>query len=155
MFTFILLVVIIDPPINSQGAQFVDPFLSFQCVRCDCEVNLSEDAIWPVRVHAVIVSPQSHSVPMLISVTYLVKIWCEVVTWGENWNGTRVNHQNSWLGLGKFVRSLFPSMDRIIYTVDYAHLCWCMCIHLVHTYEERQIYMALFICICCATWYGR
>eukprot|EP00434_Breviolum_minutum_P009736 symbB.v1.2.008570.t1/scaffold511.1/size325556/17 len=33
-------------------------------------VNLSEDAIWPVRVHAVIVSPQSHSVPMLISVTY-------------------------------------------------------------------------------------
>lgn len=37
------------------------------------EVNLSEDAIWPVRVHAVIVSPQSHSVPMLISVTYLAK----------------------------------------------------------------------------------
>ncbi|CAL1127333.1 unnamed protein product [Cladocopium goreaui] len=33
-------------------------------------VCLNEDAIWPVRVHAVIVSPQSHSVPMLISVTY-------------------------------------------------------------------------------------
>ena len=35
------------------------------------EVCLNEDAIWPVRVHAVIVSPQSHSVPMLISVTLL------------------------------------------------------------------------------------